>query len=364
MVEAVSAQLPLGEHDALQRQCLQPRLHVGLPRQHARHRVRAALEVGQLLEQQHHATALRHERRATLHVPAHTIEQRAIGGETRRMQLRIAARQIQRIGRRHCFVVQRRKERERRPHGTQQIEVGRIDERERRILRHRDVHAGEQRGRALGGGRRKAHAGNRLQRHARADFLGSAIESCLQIGDLGGLDQSQVSLREGHRRIARQCAEEAQVRRGPGETRREHGRVAGPTDTVGQYAEHRQFRSIGTQPQGNRTKRAGHGRGIDDQQQRQIEFQCQISAGGISVMQPHHAFDQQQVGLLRRLAKELAAMLPPAHPQIELLHRLSRGAREQHRIDEIRAGLEHPHPLAAASDVTRDRRGHRGLALA
>jgi len=52
------------------------------------------------------------------------------------------------------------------------------------------------------------------------------------------------------------------------------------------------------------------------------------------------------------------------HPQIQLIDRLARGSLQNHRIEKIRAGFEHPHRAAPVAMVASKAGGDGGFSLA
>ena len=72
----------------------------------------------------------------------------------------------------------------------------------------------------------------------------------------------------------------------------------------------RASRPVVAQAIGQRAKRARHGRGIDHRQHRHAKVPGQVGRAGAAVKQAHHAFDEYQVRLARRIVQALRAVGP------------------------------------------------------
>ena len=86
---------------------------------------------------------------------------------------------------------------------------------------------------------------------------------------------------------------------------------------VGQHARPRQVGLVVPQAMRQRAKGARHGRGIDDGQHRHAKVPRQVGGTGLAIEQAHHAFDKDQVGLLRRGVQAGSAVPGAIDPQIE-----------------------------------------------
>jgi hypothetical protein len=75
---------------------------------------------------------------------------------------------------------------------------------------------------------------------------------------------------------------------------------------------------------GNGAEAAGHGAGIEYQQHRQAELARKCGGGGFAVVQAHHAFDQDQVGILRAAGQAPARIGLAAHAEVDVLAGLRR----------------------------------------
>ena len=133
---------------------------------------------------------------------------------------------------------------------------------------------------------------------------------------------------------------------------------------VGQHPGERQIRLITRQAQGQRAKGLGHGRTVDNRQHRHAEVTCQVGARRGAVEQPHHPFDEDQVGFTCRLPEQPAAFLGTDHPQVQLADGGIAGAFENHGVEKVRPAFEHPHLAAQIAVQARQRGSDRGLALA
>ena len=139
--------------------------------------------------------------------------------------------------------------------------------------------------------------------------------------------------------------------------------MAGTGDAVGDQAGEVKIVAIGGEAVRDGGDRLRHGAGIDHRQDRQIEGRREIGGRGLAVEQPHHAFDQDHIGFLRRLEQQGAAFFGPDHPEIELIDRRTGRLGENQRIEKIGAGLEDSDLEAAAAVKPRQAGGDGGLAL-
>jgi hypothetical protein len=115
---------------------------------------------------------------------------------------------------------------------------------------------------------------------------------------------------------------------------------------------------------GQRAESLRHGTGIDHREHRQPEGGGEIGAAGLAVEQAHHTLDEDQVCRRCRGMQQATTVRRAAHEQVELMHRPAAGTREDHRVDEVGARLEHAHAPAAAHVGACDGGGHARLALA
>ncbi len=161
--------------------------------------------------------------------------------------------------------------------------------------------------------------------------------------------------------IARQMA-------GPGDI----GGQAGPAelgvpvaaDAVGERVGDRRAILVMFQPPRHGAEAAGHRAGIDDEQDRQAEAAGECRSRRFGIVKPHHALDEDQVGLPRGASETPARVLFAAHAQVDVLARLARGQRVNLRVEEVGTALEDAHLAAEARVQARQRRDHRGLAVA
>jgi hypothetical protein len=116
---------------------------------------------------------------------------------------------------------------------------------------------------------------------------------------------------------------------------------------------------MGKRPEGLR-----HGPGVDHGEHRDAEAPGQIGARRRAVEEAHDALDQDQIGFLGGVMQQAPALGFTGHPQIELVDRVAARDFQDHRVDKIRAGLEHPHAAPLGGVVAREARRDRGLALA
>ncbi len=113
-----------------------------------------------------------------------------------------------------------------------------------------------------------------------------------------------------------------------------------------------------------RTKSAGHRAGINHGKHRQAETLRQVCSTRVTIKQPHHAFNNDEISFSGRLMQTSRAILLPGHPQIQLVNRCTTGKREPARVKEIRAALEDAHLPTLPRMQPRKRAGHSRLSLA
>ena len=140
--------------------------------------------------------------------------------------------------------------------------------------------------------------------------------------------------------------------------------MVGAGNAVGEHAGERHIGPIGGEAVRERAEGLRHGAGIHHRQYRHAESARQIGARRLAIEQPHHTFDQDEIGLARGVVKQLPARRFTHHPEIELVYRIPRGTFEDHGIEKIRPGLEHAHVPPLLAVKARERRRDRGLALA
>ncbi len=169
-----------------------------------------------------------------------------------------------------------------------------------------------------------------------------------------------MALRQLHRLVAQQAAEIVQAGR---QALGQHLAVTAGGDAVGEHAGKGKRGTVGGEAVGDGAEGLCHGAGIDDGQHRDAEQLGKVSAGGGAVEQPHHPFHQNQVGAFGRFGQQASALVLAYQPEIELINGIARGALEDHRIEKIGTGLEHPHRAALVTVVAGQRCSDRGLTL-
>jgi hypothetical protein len=95
---------------------------------------------------------------------------------------------------------------------------------------------------------------------------------------------------------------------------------------------------------------------------RHAEVPRQVGAGRRAVEQAHDTFDQDQVGFARGFPQQRRLLLAD-HPHVQLIHRRTAGALEDHRVEKVRAAFEHAHLAPLVAVQTGQRGGDGGLAL-
>ena len=148
----------------------------------------------------------------------------------------------------------------------------------------------------------------------------------------------------------------------------QHARMALAAHMVGQHAGPGQrlagWMGIVAQPVSHGTKGVRHGRRAQDAQHWNVQQPRNIGRTRFAIVQPHHAFDQNQVRCLRGPVQALADVLFAVDPQVELVHRPAAGQFMPVRIQKIRSALEHLHAPPGARMQACQSGGERGLALA
>ena len=90
----------------------------------------------------------------------------------------------------------------------------------------------------------------------------------------------------------------------------------------------------------------------------------EFGGAGFAVVQPHHALDEDEVGLPRRTRQAPAGVFFASHAKVDRLAGRARREFVDLRIEEIRPALEDAHPPPLARVPACERRHHRGLAVA
>ncbi len=127
-------------------------------------------------------------------------------------------------------------------------------------------------------------------------MIGHAVEARHQVVDFRGLMQTQMPLGQSRCLIARHRAAPADTGR---DTFFEHFCVSRAGHAIGQHAVKRQVWLIGSQTVGNGAKGLRHAAGIDHRQHGQVKAARDIGGGWRAIKQSHHAFDQNDIRILR-----------------------------------------------------------------
>ncbi len=360
MMISVTVQRALGQLDGLQRQRRQTLLHDRFTGQQADQFGAHALDIGQGFEQIEHAAALGQNRLAGNMVSPDRSLHRAIGGQRNVVQLRVATGQVQAVGVGQLAIMDRREEAQLGAHVPQQVQARAIQKGKGLVARDGDAYAAQQRldlnrvGRGKGHGWRQGHftgAGQRRSRH---------VQTHVQIIELTGLDQPQMAAGQFEADFPGQCAVPAQAF---GQAVLQQLRVAYRADAIGQHAGERQIRLIARQAQRQCAKRLRHGRAVDHTEYRHAKMPGQVGARWRAIEQAHDPLDQNQVRLISRFPQQATAFIGTDHPHVQLIDRRATGPLENHRVEKVRAALEHPDlaPLVAVQACQCS--GHRGFAL-
>ncbi|MCY1209216.1 hypothetical protein D9M72_208620 [compost metagenome] len=361
MVEGVTAQMTFRQRCLLQGQRRQALLHGRAAGQQAQQFRALAARVGQGVEQIEHAAALGEDRLARSMVRANGFGHGAVALQLAQVQFGVSARQVEAIHLGQLLIDQRREEHQLGAQPLQQVEVALVKESEGGIPRDADAHTGQLFSDRLQLGRGKAH--RRWHGHfgAGGQGIGSGVQARVQVRQFFGLHQAQVTTGQFHVRAARQGAVPADPVR---QAVADQVAVTLAADAIAEHAGKGQVRLVGGQAHGQGAEGLGHGGAIDHAEHRHAKAARQVSGRGRAVEQPHHALDQDQVGLPCRFPEQAAAFRLAHHPQVQLVDRGRGCAGEDHRVEEIRAALEHPHALALTGVQAGQGGGDGGLALA
>ena len=96
----------------------------------------------------------------------------------------------------------------------------------------------------------------------------------------------------------------------------EHDGMAGRRYPVGQHAGKTQAFAVMLQAPSQRAKSAGHRAGINHCNDIQAKALRQIGGARLAVKQPHHAFDNDEIGVLRGIVQTLRAVRLAGHPEV------------------------------------------------
>ena len=260
----------------------------------------------------------------------------------------------------------------------QGIEIGRVDEAERRIARYGDGASCKQsRHRRLRRRRGKIHRPTlqirpiHLPQGRHRQCIGRGVQPSQRIRQFVCRHQAQVALgQQGCGLSRRHRIGQGHARQGAQPVGRltqpalQHLGMALTRHAVGQNACPGQVRLVMPQAIRQRAKGAGHGRRIDNRQHRHAKVPRQIGRAGFAIEQAHDTFDENQVGVLRRSVQARGAILGAVDPQIKRMHGRAAGELMPVRIEKIRPALEDAHAPALPGVQARQGRYHRGLALA
>ena len=122
-------------------------------------------------------------------------------------------------------------------------------------------------------------------------------------------------------------------------------------DAVRHHTEKRQSRIQMRQAESQGGKSLRHSTGVDHGQNRNAELFGEIGAGQFAIEQPHHAFDQNQVGFASCLIQMRTTIGFTAHPQIELIHGMAGSLLQNGGVDKIQPGLEYAHTPSLAAVI-------------
>ena len=277
------------------------------------------------------------------------------------MQFGIAARQPHGVAFRQHGINQRREIRELCAQPLKTIEIGRIQEAERRVARDGNGFPRQQ----LRQGRRRHivefHGGRQSSGSGRRQQIGHVLDALREAVDLGGGQQAEMALGHGRVDVARQVAVPGDVGR---QALFQQLGVIRAADAVGEGGVDRRTRPIVLEAVGDRTEAVGHRRAVDHGEDRNAEARRQFGRRRRAVKEAHDAFDEDEIGVARRLGQSAGNIGLAAHPEIDVLARRAAGDSVDLRIEEVRPALEDAHPAPEPRVQARQRGDDGRLALA
>ena len=252
-----------------------------------------------------------------------------VGGEWPQVKFGIAPGEIEGVRWWQLRVGEGREEGQLGAQVREQFQVGAVEKSEGGIAGHGNAYPREGLGlRGMGANRRRTQrlrSESRVETdHRRQGWVRQPQGRCglvqarLQVSNLRRLHQPQVAGGQGDISVAGQPAQTGQIRR---EALRQQLIVPLAGGTIGEGAGEGQARAVAGQAQRQGAEGLGHVGAIDHRQDGDAEQARQVGAGTVAIEQPHDPFDEDEIGLPRRLEKELAAVGLAAHPQVELVDR-------------------------------------------
>ncbi len=193
------------------------------------------------------------------------------------------------------------------------------------------------------------------------------IEERSQIAMFAGLNETEMTLRQRQRRLARHGAKHRDADRG--DSVGDQRPVAFAGDPIEDDAGDAHGRIVDGETAHHGRRRLRLSRHIEHQHHRQAEMRCEIGgraappgAGGGSVEQAHDAFDDQQVCAVDRLGGHGVEQCRRHGPGIQIDARSARGGGMKRRIDVIGPGLGGADHDAAPDERCQYGKRHGGLA--
>lgn len=110
---------------------------------------------------------------------------------------------------------------------------------------------------------------------------------------------------------------------------------------------------------GDGAEAGGHRRAIDDGEDGNAQARCELGSGRRTVVKSHNPFNENQIGVRRRLAQTPRRIGFATHPQVDVVARRSAGDSVNLRVKEIRSAFEDAH-FAALSRMQTGECGHDG----
>ena len=196
---------------------------------------------------------------------------------------------------------------------------------------------------------------------------GEPLDEPVQVGMLTGLHQAEMTLRQSERRLARDGAEHGNAERVDGVGDQRAVPLAGDAiENDAGDAHGGIVRRKSAHQGGSRLRLPRH---VEHQHHWQIKMRGKIGGGaapaagaGRAVEQSHHAFDDKNIRVARRLRGQGVEQRCRHRPGIEIDARRADGGGVESRIDIIRPGFGRAHGNAAPRERRQDSERDSGLA--
>ena len=334
------------------------------------------LGVDQPSAQHHVAAALAVDRAAPRRRGPQSREEAGVAGEAPGLQLRIAAGEVDGLGGRvRRLVGQRREEAQLGAGRAPGLQQRRIGEGEGRVPGNRDALAEGRQGRPGRAGGvdagRPSESGQGLEVEVLGDRRRGRLQEGLQVGMLGGLDQTEVALGQDQAVAAAQAAQDRDRQAGAGGAQQLG--VAGPADPVedqaGDGGGSPGGRAVGEEALDQGGGRSAHAAGLDHQDHRPAGRGRQ-GGGRAQALRPgpveeaHDPLAQNQLDLRRGPRQGRGQGRRPHRPGIQVEAGPPGGRPVEGRVDVVGADLDRADRQSGLAEVPQQRQGDQGLAAA